>query len=146
MAEQKGNTVRLRVHLVSPIEKVFGFLATDAGRAAFWADSAVERDGVVHFQFSNGMTHEGRLLTVVENQLFSVEYFGGSQAAFELELDGAGGTDLTLTETGIPDAWFDEHKAGWVSVLLVLKAAVDFSVNLRNPDPTRSWEQGYVDV
>jgi hypothetical protein len=36
--------------------------------------------------------------------------------------------------------------AGWVSVLLALKAAVDFGVDLRNSDPARRWEDGYVDV
>lgn len=35
--------------------------------------------------------------------------------------------------------------AGWVSVLLALKAAVDFSVDLRNHDPGRTWDQGYAD-
>ena len=31
-------------------------------------------------------------------------------------------------------------------VRLALKAAVDFSIDLRNQDPDRSWENGYVDV
>jgi hypothetical protein len=33
-----------------------------------------------------------------------------------------------------------------VSLLLMLKAAVDYRVDLRNRDPARTWEQGYVDV
>jgi hypothetical protein len=32
-----------------------------------------------------------------------------------------------------------------VSVLLALKAAVDFSVDLRNHDAGRTWCSGYVD-
>jgi hypothetical protein len=35
--------------------------------------------------------------------------------------------------------------AGWVSVLLALKAAVDFGVDLRNHDPERTWSTGFVD-
>jgi hypothetical protein len=32
-----------------------------------------------------------------------------------------------------------------VSVLLALKAAADFGVDLRNHDPARTWWQGYCD-
>jgi len=35
--------------------------------------------------------------------------------------------------------------AGWVSVLMALKAAVDHGVDLRNHDPQRTWDQGYAD-
>lgn len=145
---QKGNTnqVCLRVHVASPSAKVFQFLTTDAGRAAFWADSAIEHDGAIHFRFSNGMEHVGRILAIEPNKRFAVEYFGASVATFSLAEDGAGGTDVTLTETSVPQEWLTEHRAGWVSVLLTLKAAVDFSIDLRNRDPQRSWEQGYVDV
>ncbi len=138
--------IRFRVHLSSPPEKVFEFLATDAGRSAFWAYSAKERRGVIHFHFSNGMELESRILESIPHQRFSVEYFGGSQATFDLAQDSDGGTDVTLVETSVPPEWLAEHRAGWVSVLLTLKAAVDFSIDLRNKDPERSWENGYVDV
>jgi hypothetical protein len=38
-----------------------------------------------------------------------------------------------------------ETRAGWVSVLLALKAAADHGVDLRNHDPARTWETGYAD-
>ena len=50
-----------------------------------------------------------------------------------------------LTEAGVPQAERVEVMAGWVSVLLALKAAVDFGVDLRNHDPQRTWEQGYAE-
>ena len=59
--------------------------------------------------------------------------------------DMAGGTDLLLTETGTPPAERAESLAGWVSVLMALKAAVDHGVDLRNHDARRSWAQGYVE-
>ncbi len=77
---------------------------------------------------------------------FALEYFGGSEVRFDLAEDGVGGTDLTLTETGIPEPNWAIHLPGWIPVLLGLKAAVDFSVDLRNHDPGRTWDQGYVDV
>ena len=44
------------------------------------------------------------------------------------------------------DAVLLSLRVGVVSVLLALKAAADFSVDLRNRDPGRRWEDGYVDV
>ncbi|GAG35938.1 unnamed protein product, partial [marine sediment metagenome] len=52
---------------------------------------------------------------------------------------------LTLTDEGVPSAHREEVIAGWVSVLMALKGAADFGVDLRNHDPHRSWDQGYCD-
>ena len=138
--------IRWRVHLASPPERVYAMLATAEGRCRFWAASAEESDGVVDFRFTNGQVLRGRVLERDPPRRFAVEYFGGSAAAFDLEEDGEGGTDLTLTETGVPPEEWEDNRAGWVSVLLTLKAAVDFAVDLRNHDPLRGWEQGFVDV
>lgn len=146
MKTQNNKEVRLRVHLSSPPQEVFECISTNAGRKAFWAESAEEHDGIIHFHFSNGTKHQGKILDSQSPKLFSVEYFGGSIATFVLFDDGSGGTDVSLTETNIPNEWFNEQRAGWVSVLLALKVAVDFSIDLRNKDPNRSWEKGYVDV
>ena len=59
--------------------------------------------------------------------------------------DGPGGTDLKLTDSGIPPADRTEVIAGWVSVLIALKGAADFDIDLRCHDPARSWEAGYAD-
>jgi hypothetical protein len=64
---------------------------------------------------------------------------------FECAENGAGGTDLILTDAGVPEAWRCETAAGWVSVLLTLKAALDFQVDLRNHDATRTLDQAYRD-
>lgn len=146
LAGDTDNQITMRVHLASSPEKVFEFLSTDAGRQAFWADSASEKDGIIHFRFSNGMEHRGKIIENIPQQRFSVEYFGGSTATFELLEAEDGGTDVVFTESEIPGEWLAEHKSGWVTVLLTLKAAVDFSVDLRNSDPRRNWENGYVDV
>jgi uncharacterized protein YndB with AHSA1/START domain len=140
-----ADTIRWRMHLTSTPEKVYRALATDNGRALFWAESAVEMEGEIHFQFPNGMTWRGAVVADHPPHRFALRYFGGSLASFELADDGAGGTDLTLTDTGVPAPDRTEVIAGWVSVLMALKAAVDFSVDLRNHDPQRTWDQGYAD-
>jgi hypothetical protein len=121
-------------------------LTTTEGRNRFWAGSAEEQDGIIRFHFTNGQQLDGRIIERVPPFRFGISYFGGSIATFELEPDGSGGTDLTLTETGSAPHDLAQNQAGWVSVLLALKAAVDFGIDLRSHDPARTWEQGYVDV
>jgi len=52
---------------------------------------------------------------------------------------------LILTDTGVPTEHRTEVMAGWVSVLMSLKAAVDFGIDLRMHDPERHWDNGYVE-
>ena len=52
---------------------------------------------------------------------------------------------MVLTDTGVPPEHRKEVMAGWVSVLLSLKAAVDFDIDLRTHDPERDWDVGYVE-
>lgn len=139
------DTIRWRLHLKSPVEKVYRALSTDAGRAAFWAESAVERNGVIHFVFPGEITWEARILKADSPREYSVEYYGGSVATFTLEDDGEGGTDLALADRGVPARHRAEVIAGWVSVLMALKAAVDHGADLRDHDPRRHWESGYVE-
>ncbi len=137
--------IRWRVHFASAPEAVYRMIATDEGRKRFWAEDSVEANGAVDFTFPNGMKVPGAILEQAPPHRFSVTDFGGSHVSFELTDDGRGGTDLTLTETGIPQEWRAENVAGWISVLMALKAAVDFSVDLRNHDPTRTWDKRYAD-
>lgn len=138
--------IQWRIHLSSPPEKVFEALATERGRTAFWAAEAPEYEGIIHFKFSNMMAYESKVLERHPPSLFAVEYFGGSRVEFQLVEDSAGGTDLTMTESQVPEGNRLIHLPGWIPVLLALKAAVDFSVDLRNNDPERTWDDGYVDV
>jgi uncharacterized protein YndB with AHSA1/START domain len=135
-----------RVHLRSPPDAVFRTLATPAGRARFWATSAEERDGVVHFVFPNGQQLDSRILESTPASRFQLTYFGGSRVTFELQPAADGGTELTLTEADVPPDDYHENLAGWITVLLTLKGAVDHGIDLRNHSATRTWQAGYVDV
>jgi hypothetical protein len=123
---------------------VYAALATDAGRATFWAESAREVDGVITFCFTDHAPVSGRVLRSHDPTVFAVEYFG-SPVEFTLRGDGAGGTDLSLTATRVPEQDRFEVVAGWVSVLMAMKAAVDHRVDLRNHDAARSWSRGYAE-
>ncbi|MBA3884385.1 MAG: SRPBCC domain-containing protein [Acidobacteria bacterium] len=132
------------MHIPVPLEEVFAALDSGEGRSSFWAESAVEVDGKIEFQFINGY---GCTSTILERQpprVLSIDYIGGP-ARFELTADGRGGTDLLLTHEGVrPEEWNEVH-AGWLNVLFPLKAWVTHGVDLRNHDPKRSWDQGYAD-
>ena len=141
----EAQTITWRLHLASSPQRVYNMLATDEGRAQFWAEEAVEKEGMIAWRFPNGWELRTRVLASEPPHRFSVEYIGGSTVSFNLEPDGAGGTDLTLIDAGVRTEDYMETYAGWLSVLLALKAAVDFGVDLRNHDPNRSWDQGYVD-
>jgi len=137
--------IRWKLHLKSPPETVFEKLSSNEGRAAFWAESAIEQNGVIHFVFPNQAEWKGKILENDPPRKFKVEYYGGSITTFELTSDGAGGTDLTLTDQGVPSEDRVEALPGWVSVLMALKASVDFGVDLRNHDPIRTWDEGYAE-
>lgn len=133
-----------RLELAAPPERVFELLSTDAGRASFWAERTVQDRDVVMFHFPNGETLESRILEATPPRRLVLSYFDATTVSFELRPAGAG-TELVLHESGVPEATIHENRAGWVSVLLALKAQADHGVDLRNHDPARTWSQGYVD-
>lgn len=142
--QSEPGVIRWKLHFEASRDKVFEALATDAGRASFWAESAAENDGIVTFDFLNHPPVTGRVLRFEAGSSFAVEYFG-AVTEFSLSDDGSGGTDLTLVATGVPEEERVEVIAGWVSVLMAMKAAVDHGVDLRNHDESRTWSDGYAD-
>ncbi|HWG89548.1 MAG TPA: hypothetical protein VNZ52_01740 [Candidatus Thermoplasmatota archaeon] len=133
-----------RLRLRNPPEVVYSYLSTEEGMRAFLAPQARRTGDRVELTFASGERWEGRVIHERPPHHFEMEYLGG-RVVFLLHGDGLGGTDLELRQEEVhPDAWA-ENRAGWVSVLLLLKAQVDHAIDLRNGDPTRSWEAGYVD-
>lgn len=133
-----------RLSLRAAPEVVFDLLATDEGRGSFWAEGAEQEGDRIRFRFPNGETLESRVLESTRPTRFSLTYFGGSTVTFELRTAGSG-TDLCMREENVPAGEREENRAGWVSVLLTLKARADHGVDLRNHDPERTWSEGYVD-
>jgi hypothetical protein len=141
---EDDSTIQWRLSLKSSPAVVYQFLTTDEGRARFWAESTEERDGQVFFQFPNGQTWAGKIIEKIPAKKFSIHYYGGSLTTFKLSDDGWGGTDLLLRDEGVMPEDRMDVIAGWVSVLMALKGAADFGIDLRNHDPKRTWDHGYV--
>lgn len=142
--DSQSGRVHWRMHIRVPPADVFRALDSDAGRASFWAESAVETDGNIDFRFINGKQWRAHILDRDSPSLFAIDYLGGP-ARFELRPDGAGGTDLEVIQEDLdPDEWAEAH-AGWLNVLFPLKAWLTFGVDLRNHDADRTWDNGYAD-
>lgn len=135
--------IKWSLHVERTPEEVYEILDSSLGRSRFWAESAEERSGEIQFVFINGVTHTARILERRPPTEWSIDYFGG-KCTFRLLPDGQGGTDVRVTHE-YPATDFHEVSAGWLNVLLPLKAWAQFGIDLRNHDPDRTWDQGYVD-
>lgn len=135
--------IRWKLALKSPPERVYEAVATDAGRRAFWALEADASGGAVHFVFPNGQRDVSRIDAAEPPWRFEITYFG-ARTVFDIEPAGKGAV-LSLRAENVPAAEWSDVNAGWVAVLMALKAYVDFGIDLRNGDPERSWDAGFVD-
>lgn len=137
-------TIRWSLYLRSSPDVVFNMLTTKKGMERFWAEKVEVTGDLIHFNFPNGQEYKGRIIRIEPPGEFSVDYFN-SKVEFILQPAESGGTVLSLVNSEVPDEEFTEVHAGWVSVLLNLKAVVDFGVDLRNHDEKRTWDQGFVE-
>ncbi len=139
-----GPAIDWRVHLASPPEAVWRAWTTDEGRKTFWAEESSGDEAGFDLAFVNGERLRVEIVEARAPERLVFRYFGASTVTVEISSDGASGCDLRLREADAPEPL--ENYAGWVSVLLACKAAVDFGIDLRSRDPARSWDFGFVDV
>ena len=134
-------SIQWKLNLSSSKESVYQFLTTDRGRQSFWVESSLEKDGLIHFVFPDGQEIHSRVVSQSKNHEFALEYFG-SRVEFILTDNLNRGTTLVL-HTEVSETEYDEIYAGWVSVLMNLKAVADFDCDLRNHHPDMTWEDGF---
>lgn len=142
--QEKENIIEWKVHFASSIGKVYDFLTTDNGRSKYWAEETTEANEFVEFRILNYPSYKSKIIEKKPHSLFRLEYFG-TDVRFELTETEDKGTDLYLKVVTPNDSIKNEMAAGWVSVLMAMKAAVDFGIDLRNHHPERIWENGYLD-
>lgn len=136
--------LRWRVVLPAPRERVYQLLTTDAGRERFWAERSRQNAQHVELSFPDGTITSMAVLDHDPPGSFAVQYFG-VRTTFTLS---AVAETSTLLEVVADDVAAEEHTdiaAGWVSVLLCLKAHVVAGIDLRNHDAHRSWRDGFID-
>jgi hypothetical protein len=133
-----------RIALASSPERVFEFLDTDQGRERFWAVRSRATPNGFDLTFPGGLHGRVEIVERVVPSRMVIRYFD-SDATFDLRRRDDGGCLFQVTcICDDPDGWLQFHP-GWVSWLLILKAAADFDVDLRNGHPDLAWEQHYVD-
>ena len=133
-----------KLHLQSDRETIYELWATDAGRERFWVEKSRQIGDAINLEFINGVQTIAKILNYEKPSFFSFEYFG-SDVSIRLFDDIAGGVDLVLENRNVAREDYEDVLPGWLNVLLPLKAAADFGIDLRNHDPTRTWDQRYVD-
>jgi uncharacterized protein YndB with AHSA1/START domain len=136
--------LRWRVALPAAPQRVYELLATDAGRERFWAEASHRDGAAVHLRFADGTATTADILRDHPPQHFALRYFGAA-TSFELSAAADDATILEVTADGIEPSDQADVAAGWVSVLLCLKAYLLAGVDVRNHDPHRCWHQGFVD-
>ncbi len=141
--QERKNVILWKVHFTSPITTVYRYLTTDSGRCQFWAEKTVEENGYIEFTILNYPKYKAKIIEQRPNDFFRLNYFG-TDTRFELVMTKDGGTDFTLIVRTPSEEVKQEMTAGWVSVLMAMKAAVDFGVDLRNHHPHRVWDNGYL--
>jgi hypothetical protein len=138
--------MRWRLHLAVPPRRVYGFLATDAGRARWWVLHSEEHDGLVHVRLEDGSELIAPVLARRPFERYALRWLGGSELHFALRDDGRGGTELEFAAHDVAaTAWHPQREA-WGLRLLRLKAACVHGVDLRNHDPARDADAGYADA
>lgn len=143
--QENSGEINWKVHFSSPIEKVYEALTTDKGRKQFWAENTIEKNGYIEFSILNYPKYKSKILKKNGKDVFQIEYFGTIVMFRLFTTQDDFGTDLFLTAQTDNEDVKNEMTSGWVSVLLAMKAAVDFGVDLRNHNPDRVWENGYLD-
>ena len=133
-----------RLCLAVPPERVFAAWLSAQDHERFWCErSEVLPEGGFRQHFIDGTAATCEVVETTAPLLIRLRYFG-SRVSIQLE-PRREGTDLTLVALDVePHDWSDVH-AGWLNVLLPFKAWVDFGVDLRNHDPSRTWSQRYAD-
>jgi uncharacterized protein YndB with AHSA1/START domain len=139
-----GSPMVWRLSMATAPERVFELLDTDEGREQFWAlHSRADAGGFV-LEFAGGLTERVEVIDRQPPTRMSIRYFG-SEADFELTRREDGGCLFQVVCRCADPAEWMEFYPGWVSWLLVFKAAADFDIDLRNGSPDRTWGQRYVD-
>ena len=138
-----GEPIVWRVSLASAAEDVFALLDTDEGRERHWAQRSHATSDGFALEFAGGLTEAVEVIERVPPTRLRIRYFGSES---ELVLTpSADGCVLEVTCRCEEVAEWMEFFPGWVSWLLVLKAAADFGVDLRNGSPQRTWNDRFVD-
>ena len=138
-----NNEIYWNVKIKASPSKVYEMLNTAEGRSKFWAESASEKEECVYFKFPNNQEYVSRIINRVKNKEWTIDYFN-SLVNFTLESPDKEYTILKMVNRDVPKFEIEEVNAGWVSVLLSLKCACQWDLDLRNHDLSCTWDDHYV--
>ena len=134
-----------RVLINATAADVYRAVSTDEGRAGFWVATSRSTASGITLEFFDGTSWTGRMLRATPDRAVELTYLGGGTVVLEILPVSQSQCIVAVTDRPTnPVDWLANY-AGWVAVLLNLKATAEFGVDLRNRDGARSFEQGFVD-
>lgn len=142
MRDENFKNVSWRVVCHANIKKVFDLIATDSGRTKFWCEQSTTSEDHIHMIFPGGETETARILKYDRPTSMEIIYFG---AVTKFQITELRSGCVVHVEAIVRDADFDETNAGWVSVLMNLKAVSTYDIDLRNHKQDYSWARGFID-
>ena len=136
--------LRWKVSLSASIEQVYELLTTDAGRERFWSEASYRSGTRIELRFPDGSSCTADVVREDPPRSFALRYFG-TLTTFDLAAVTGNCTVLEVRAHDVPPPDQPDVAAGWVSVLLCLKAHLNAGIDLRNHTASRSWQEGFVD-
>ena len=141
--------IHASVKLNANPDQVWQALTTPSGITSWWAERAEIQPtdgGLLRLLFPNRRMLDSKVVQCRPQQSVSFVYFGGTRAQFDIASSDQGGTVVSVSDRGFTTQEdYAETLAHWTSVLLALKAYVDFGIDLRNHTPLFNWERDFVD-
>lgn len=145
MGLQHRSVVSWRLGLASPPLHVCELLEDEAGRPRFRSELEPEPGMDLAAILSRGAAWEDADFDGEPPYRFTVRYPTGGVTTCDVADDGAGGSDVTVTDVGTAGEDRTDVVAAWVASLSAIKATVDFTLDLHTRDQLRTWFPGYAE-
>ena len=142
-AGTEGQPIVWRLHLRASRETVYHSWLSVAEHPSFWCERSRSEGKGFELTFINGHVEHVRILRREPSKAIGFTYFG-SHVTLEFE-EHERGTDLCMTNDNVPRQEWEDVNSGWLNVLLPFKAWVDFGIDLRNHDVTRTLYHRFAD-
>jgi hypothetical protein len=145
MGLQHQSIVSWRLRLASPPVQVCELLADEAGRPRFRSELEIEPGMDLAAILSRGAVWEDADVDREPPYRFTVRYATGGVTTCDVADDGAGGSEVVVTDVGTVGEDRTDVLAAWVAALSAIKATVDFTLDLHTRDQLRTWFPDYAE-
>ncbi len=144
------NITRMKVVLPVKREKVWSLVGVAEGFSAWFPKSCqgkIAKGEILEFGWMSGSPDRFRVLEVVENQWWEMEWSDGATIRFSLDDENPVIFTLEVTYPKSPQGETAQMQevTGWIFYLVNLKSILLNGPDLRNNNPSYSWRERFID-